>query len=62
MKQFFKKALNRFITIVEKGGNALPHPAALFGIFAIITLVVSAIGHWLGWQGANPATGETISV
>lgn len=62
MKQFFKKALNRFITIVEKGGNALPHPAALFGIFAIITLVVSAIGHWLGWQGANPATGETIRV
>lgn len=62
MKHFFKKALNRFITIVEKGGNALPHPAALFGIFAIITLVVSAIGHWLGWQGANPATGETIRV
>jgi aminobenzoyl-glutamate transport protein len=62
MKQYFEKALNRFITIVEKGGNALPHPAALFGIIAIITLVISAIGYYLGWQGINPATGETVQV
>ena len=62
MKRYFEKALNKFITIVEKGGNALPHPAALFGIIALITLLVSAIGYYLGWQGVNPATGETIKV
>jgi len=62
MKRYFEKALNKFITIVEKGGNALPHPAALFGIIALITLLISAIGYYLGWQGANPATGETIKV
>jgi aminobenzoyl-glutamate transport protein len=62
MKRYLKKALNKFITIVEKGGNALPHPAALFGIIALITLVISAIGYYLGWQGINPANGETIRV
>jgi aminobenzoyl-glutamate transport protein len=62
MKRFLKNALNRFITIVEKGGNALPHPAALFGIIALITLVISAIGYYLGWQGINPANGNTINV
>ena len=62
MKQKFEQALNKFITIVEKGGNALPHPAALFGIIALITLVISAIGHWLGWEGVNPASGEMIRV
>lgn len=62
MKKIFKNSLNSFITIVEKGGNALPHPAALFGIIAVITLLISAMGYFLGWQGVNPATGETIRV
>ncbi len=50
----------RFFNAIEKGGNALPHPAALFGIFALITLLFSAIGHYLGWSGVNPATGEAV--
>lgn len=62
MKQFVEKSLIKFITIVEKGGNALPHPAALFGIIALITVLISAVGHHLGWQGINPANGETIRV
>lgn len=62
MKKIFEKLLTKFINIVEKGGNALPHPAVLFGGIALITLLISAIGHFLGWQGVNPATGETITV
>ncbi len=62
MKGILNQSLSRFINIVEKGGNALPHPAALFGIFALIVLVVSFVGHYLGWQGINPANGETIKV
>lgn len=62
MKRYVEKALNKFVTVVEKGGNALPHPAALFGIIALITLLISAIGYYLGWQGVNPGTGETIKV
>jgi aminobenzoyl-glutamate transport protein len=54
--------LDRFITFIEHGGNALPHPAALFGIFGLITLLISALGHLAGWQGIHPANGETIEV
>lgn len=52
---------DRFFRAIEKGGNALPHPAALFAIFAFITLLFSALGHWLQWHGINPATGETVT-
>jgi len=53
---------NKFIGAIERGGNALPHPAALFGIFGLITILVSGLGHLLGWNGLNPATGETVGV
>lgn len=62
MVKYFERFLNKFINVVEKGGNALPHPAVLFGIFGLITVVVSAIGNWLGWQGINPANGQIVSV
>ena len=56
-----KSILDRILNIVEKGGNALPHPATLFGIFAISTLIISAIASWLGWSGVHPATGEIVN-
>ena len=52
----------RFLNGIEKAGNALPHPATLFLIFAIITLLVSGLGGFLGWQVAHPATQEIIPV
>lgn len=54
--------LTRFLNIVEKGGNALPHPATLFALFAISVLVFSLVGQWLSWQAVHPATGEIIRV
>lgn len=53
---------DKFISAVERGGNALPHPAALFALFALATLVISALGYWLRWEGIHPATGESIKV
>ncbi|MGD9489851.1 MAG: AbgT family transporter [Calditrichaceae bacterium] len=47
---------------VEKVGNALPHPAALFAIFGLITLLVSSIGYYLQWEGVNPGNGETVRI
>jgi len=47
---------------VEKVGNALPHPAALFGIFGLLTLLLSLIGYYLQWEGVNPSNGETIRI
>ncbi len=53
---FIDKALN----IVERVGNALPHPASLFAIFALMALIASTLGHWLNVQVTHPATGEVI--
>jgi aminobenzoyl-glutamate transport protein len=50
-----------FLNFLEKGGNALPHPATLFALFALSVLLLSVIGTWLGWQAMHPATGELIT-
>ncbi|MEZ5083667.1 MAG: AbgT family transporter [Bacteroidales bacterium] len=52
--------INTFLKIVEKGGNALPHPATLFGIFALIILALSALFGNLGMSAVHPITGETF--
>jgi len=44
----------------ERIGNALPHPATLFALFALAALVFSAVGDWLGWTAVHPGTKETI--
>ena len=54
--------MQRFLNIVERGGNALPHPATLFLGFAVVTLIISWIGNLLGWQILHPATNEVIQV
>ncbi len=54
--------MSRFLNLVEKGGNALPHPASLFGILALLALLFSGIGHWLNWSALHPATGEQVEI
>ncbi|MFO7977267.1 MAG: AbgT family transporter [Bacteroidales bacterium] len=49
-----------FLSLVERGGNALPHPASLFAILAILALLLSTLGHFLGWTAFHPGTGETV--
>ncbi|MDT8309262.1 MAG: AbgT family transporter, partial [Bacteroidales bacterium] len=53
---FFQRMLNW----TERAGNALPHPATLFAIFALLALVFSAIGYWLGWEVVHPGTKEIV--
>ena len=60
IKGLFEKAFNWFLNVVEKGGNALPHPASLFALFALGALVFSFVGHWFDWTVIHPGTGETI--
>lgn len=62
LDNLMKNLAKHILGPVEKIGNALPNPAALFGLFAVITLLFSALGHWLNWHGINPSTGETIRV
>jgi len=46
---------------IERGGNALPHPASLFGILALTVLVLSLVGYLFQWHAIHPATGETVN-
>lgn len=57
-----KSLFDRFLHFVEVGGNALPHPASIFGLLAISVLLFSWMGSWLGWTAHHPATNETVSV
>lgn len=54
--------LDRFLSAVEKGGNALPHPAMLFLIFALAIVVCSAIATAMGMSDLHPKTGEPLLV
>ncbi len=50
----------RMLNWTERVGNALPHPATLFALFALAALVFSAIGHALGWEVVHPGTNEIV--
>jgi len=47
---------------VEVVGNALPHPATIFAILAVLVVVVSAITSAFSISAVHPGTGETINV
>jgi aminobenzoyl-glutamate transport protein len=51
---------NRFLAAVEKTGNALPHPATIFAIFALAAILVSALAHVLEWDAVHPVTKEVV--
>ena len=55
-----RTAIDRFLAIVERGGNALPHPATLFALLALGVVVLSALASWIGLSVAHPATGAEV--
>jgi aminobenzoyl-glutamate transport protein len=57
-----KSAIDRFLNIVERGGNALPHPATLFALLAALVVLLSGIAAYFDVSAPHPATGETIRV
>ena len=52
--------IQRFLSLIERGGNALPHPATLFLILALLVLVLSDLAARLGIEAVHPGTGEAI--
>lgn len=50
----------RFLDAVERIGNKLPDPVAIFVIIIAILMAVSALGASLGWTAVNPVSGETL--
>ncbi len=55
-----KGFINKMLNLTEKVGNALPHPATLFALFALLVLIFSGLAHWLDWSAVHPATNETV--
>ncbi|HEX6886227.1 MAG TPA: AbgT family transporter [Planctomycetota bacterium] len=53
-------AMARFLAIVERGGNALPHPATLFVLFALGVVLLSAAAEAADLSAAHPRTGAEI--
>ncbi len=53
--------LDRGLALVERIGNALPHPATLFLVATLAVVAVSAAIAGLGWTVMHPATGKPVS-
>jgi aminobenzoyl-glutamate transport protein len=52
--------LSRFLGVVERGGNALPHPATLFALMALSVVILSAIVAQFDLSVVHPGTKKTI--
>jgi len=49
------------LNTTERLGNALPHPATLFAIFALLALLFSGIGSLFNWEAIHPGTNEIVN-
>ncbi len=56
------RLLFRALNVVENVGNALPHPATLFGMLAVVVLLCSALFAAIGTAAVHPGTGAEFSV
>ena len=52
--------METFLSVVERGGNALPHPSTLFLLFALGVIVLSDLAARSGIEAVHPTTGEVI--
>ncbi len=51
---------DRFLDRVERLGNALPDPVAIFAAIIVVLMLVSALAAAQGWSVTNPVTGEVL--
>jgi aminobenzoyl-glutamate transport protein len=54
--------VNRFLSIVERAGNALPHPATLFAAFAVLVIALSGLLSLWDVSVIHPGTGKEVQV
>ncbi len=52
--------LSRSLGIIERIGNALPHPGTLFGLMALSVVILSGIAVQFDIDVTHPGTGETV--
>lgn len=56
-----KTALDRFLDAIERGGNALPHPATLFALLALLVIVASWVAAQFSLSVQHPTTGAIVT-
>lgn len=56
-----KSWVDRFLGLIERIGNFLPHPVTLFALFAAGTIVLSGIGEALDWTVEDPRPADKRS-
>jgi aminobenzoyl-glutamate transport protein len=54
------RILSRSLGLIERGGNALPHPATLFAIMALLIIIISGIAAQFNLSVTHPGTGKQI--
>jgi aminobenzoyl-glutamate transport protein len=52
--------IDRFLSIIERAGNTLPHPATLFFLMTILVLILSWVTSQMGLQVIHPGTQEIV--
>ncbi len=57
---YFRNRISPFLSTIERIGNALPHPATLFALFAVAIVLFSWIATQSGIRAAHPGTGPAI--
>lgn len=62
MKNNNKGWVNTFLSVIERIGNALPHPATLFAGFAGFVILLSGFLSLFDLSVIHPGTGETVTV
>ena len=58
---YSSRAVERFLSVVERAGNALPNPTTLFAGAAVLVLIASAIAAGFDLSVAHPTTGVTVA-
>lgn len=56
-----RSGVDRFLAIIERAGNALPHPATLFAILALVVVLISWLAELGGLSAVHPATGDPVT-
>ncbi|HBF5005295.1 TPA: AbgT family transporter [Clostridioides difficile] len=62
LKEDKKKSGGGFLGWIERVGNKMPHPLALFTYITLIVVALSAIASFLGFSAISPSTGKLIEV
>lgn len=56
-----KSPVDRFLAIVERAGNLLPHPATLFFLLTVFVILASWLAGQFDISVSHPKTGELVS-